>query len=178
MGYWHNPYDRTSSLREIDLRDELHQMLFGTSSEIPKGKIGLLRRMRRDDEGELVRCSCRNEVTDEPDRDFYCRECVGMGYLWDEYKIVYYKNNESFKEDRKGLFYFEYDSEVTKDDYIIEVALNTEGVPLSPVRRESVYEIITADPFRADNGRIEFWTILAQYRRDWSVWYNVKLRNG
>jgi hypothetical protein len=168
-----NPYNASSIGKEIDLRSELHRLLFGAADEIPKGKIGLLRRMRKDNNNQMIRCPCRNELTDEPDRDYYCRTCNSMGFLWDEYKIVYYKNNESFKEDRKGLFYLEYGADVTKYDFIIEVALNSEGVPLVPVRREAVYDIILADPFRADNGRIEFWNITAQHRRDWSTWYGV-----
>ena len=73
------------------MRAELRRTLCGAPDEVAKGKVGLLRKMREDGSGDLVRCPCRNQATTEPDRDFFCRYCHGMGYFWDEHKIVYYK---------------------------------------------------------------------------------------
>jgi len=172
-----NPYSRTgSSGLELDLRAEMDDLLFGSYGEVAKGKVGLLRKMRIDSNGEHIRCPCRNKVTDEPSRDQYCRYCHGHGYFWDETQIVYYKNNDSFVKDGEGLFYLQYDLEITERDYIIELKLDSEGRPIEEIERESVYEIESADKFRADNGRIEFWQISAKYNREWSVHYGVKNR--
>jgi hypothetical protein len=172
-----NPYGTARSGGiELDLREELSQLLYGSAGEIAKGKVGLLRKMREGSDGELLRCPCRSRITDEPDRDSFCRYCHGHGYFWDEYKIVYYKNNESFQDGGKGLFYLEYNVDVSSSDFIVEVVLDNEGRPAQPVERSAVYEIVSADQFRADRGRVEFWQVTAQYRREWSVWYGVKNR--
>lgn len=172
--------------REMDLRAELHRTLFGATDEVSKGKVGLLRVMRKDSDGELLRCSCRNRLTDEPDRDSFCRYCHGHGYFWDEHKIVYYRNDDSFRK-REGrvqeyegdLFYLEYSDEVSPGDFVIEISLNTDGVPVRPIERLKVYDIISADHFRADNGRVEYWRLRAKFRREWSVWYDrVKNRQS
>jgi len=177
------PYRGTSSKIELDLREELSRLLYGAEDEIAKGNVGLLRRMRRDEDGELMRCPCRNKITDEPDRDFFCRYCHGHGYFWDEYKIVYYRNDDAFrkskgkvKEFEGVLFYFEWNADIEPTDYIVEVALDKEGRPLQPVQRIKVYDILSSDTFNADRGRVEFWQIRAKERREWSVWYGVKNR--
>lgn len=178
-----NPYSVSGGRIELDLRKEMKELLYGSPGEIAKGKVGLLRRMRKDSNGDLMRCPCRNKITDEPDRDFFCRYCHGHGYFWDEYKIVYYKNDDSFRK-REGkvqeyegdMFFFEYFKELSPYDFIIEIALDNDGIPIQPVQRLKVYDIISADQFRADYGRVEFWQVRAKFERKWSVWYGVKNR--
>jgi hypothetical protein len=185
-GNLRNPY-RTTSNRgiELDLRKEMKELLYGSGGEVAKGKVGLLRKMRLDSNGDLVRCPCRNKITDEPDRDFFCRYCHGHGYFWDEYEIVYYKNDDSFRK-REGkvqeyegdMFFLQYTEDLSPHDFIIEIVLDKNGVPVQPVQRLKVYDIMSSDQFRADYGRVEFWQVRAKYRREWSVWYGIKLRTS
>lgn len=168
---------------ELDLREEMKRLLYGAEDEIAKGKIGLLRRMRRDDNGELVRCSCRDKVTDEPDRDHYCRYCSGHGYFWDEYKMVYYRNDDAFMKsegkvkDFEGVFfYIEWFADIDPTDVLVEIKLDKDGYPVQPLQRLKVYDILSSDAFCADYGRTEFWQIRAKDRREWSVYYGVKNR--
>ena len=176
-----NPY--ASSKREIDLRKELEDTLYGTSNEISKGVKGLLRKMRRNSSGVLQRCACRDILTDEPDLDSYCRYCLGHGYYWDEIPITYYRNSTPFgrqeentREYLSHIFYLEYDVPVTSDDYIVSVRLDTEGNVIIPVVRDSYYRILSADPYRGENGRIEFFAVRAVEEREWSVNYGVRNR--
>lgn len=162
--------------REIDLRVELQRTFFGASDEVRKAKKGILRKMRRDSDGEHVRCPCRDKCTDEPDKDFYCRYCLGMGFLWDEREIVYYKNEDSFNKQEGFLFYLQYDEELSTEDYIIEINLDKEGEPVMPVERQTFFDIVRAQAYRSDRGRIEFWQVRAKEERKWSVWYGVKNR--
>lgn len=178
-----NMYPTTASRKELDLRQEINRLLYGASDEIAKGRQGLLRKMRKDSNGNLLRCPCRNRNTDEPDRDYYCRYCLGMGYFWDEVKIVYYRNDGSFrkregktKEFEGDIFYLEYDTVISSNDYIVTVNLDKDGDPSIPVTRDTYFKILSADPFRADNGRIEFWAVRAIEERKWSTWYGVKNR--
>lgn len=179
-----NPYRGIHSRKEIDLRDELNRTLYGASDEIAKGRIGLLRQMRRDSSGNLVQCPCRSDITTEPDRDHFCRYCHSHGYYWDEYRIVYFKNDETFKrssgnieEYKSNMFYFEYYGNIYNEDFIVEVKVDKEGIPEVPIKRLKVYDIISADELRAENGRTEFWQVRAEENREWSVWYGVKPRN-
>jgi intein/homing endonuclease len=71
-----SPYPTTASGKELDLRKEINRLLYGAIDEEAKGRWSLLRRMRRDSNGNRIRCACRDNVTDEPDKDYYCRYCV------------------------------------------------------------------------------------------------------
>ena len=178
-----NLYPTSTSGKELDLRQEIYRLLHGAIDEEAKGRYGLLRKMRRDGNGNPVRCACRNPITDEADKDHYCRSCLGMGYYWDELKILYYRDETSFRK-RSGTnkeyvgdhFFVEYSNIVTDDDYIITVKLDVNGVPESPVTRNLFFKIIGATSFRSDNGRIEFWRIRAVEERKWSVYYGVQNR--
>lgn len=165
-----------SSGKELDLRTELDRTFNGASDEIRKGRIGLLRKMRRDEDGEPVRCPCRDNQTDEPDRDSHCYICKGMGFLWDERKILYYKNESSFLDGKGYKFYIQYDQEITDIDYIVKIKTNKEGEPTSPIEREKLYKISKAHDYKSDKGRLEYWETLAIEERKWSVHYDVKLR--
>lgn len=169
-------YGQSSSNLELDLRNELSRTLNGASDEIRKGRIGLVRRMRRDDSGGTVRCPCRDQQTDEPSRDSYCRYCLGMGFLWDEYEMLYYKNEDSFQDGKGFSFYLQYDKYVSDIDYLVEIEVDKEGEPVFPVERKAIFNISEAHPYKADRGRLEFWQILALEERKWSVHYGVKNR--
>ncbi len=176
-----NPYTNLypSGSKEIDLRVEMDRTLYGAPDEEAKGRIGLLRKMRINDEGNLTRCPCRHDVTDEPDKDYYCRSCLGMGFFWDEYQIVYYRSNDSFDKNHKyrsDFFYLEYDEEISSSDYIVLVALNVEGEVIEPVQRTDYFKIDNAINFRSNNGRVEYWRIRASEERNWSTWYGVTNR--
>jgi hypothetical protein len=181
----YNLYPLASSGKELDLRTEFYSLLYGSTGEIAKGRIGLLRHMRRDSEGNRIPCPCRDRNSNEPDRDYYCRSCLGFGWFWDEVKIVYYRDDSSFREvdgenkEFKGdVFYVEYDVTVSSDDYIVTLKLDVDGNIQTPVERDVYFRILSAPVFRSDNGRIEFIAIRAIEERKWSSWYGVKLRNG
>jgi len=183
VGIIRNPYGSASSFKELDIREELNRTLYGASDEVAKGRVGLLRRMRRDDNNKLIRCPCRDALSDEPDRDYYCRSCLGHGYLWDEVEIVYYNNSAPFSraegkvQDFNGeIFYTEYDNIISPEDYLVEIKTDNSGKPRRPVTREKYYNIQDAKHLRCDVGRAEFWQIRAKYQRPWSVWYGVENR--
>jgi len=159
---------------ELDLRTEFHRFLFGSATEIPKGRIGILRRMRRDDDGNVVQCPCVSAITGEPDKDTPCNYCWTEGNLWDEEWITYYKMLASSHEGlvRKNqphepgvsnipfvFFYLEYDVAPTRQDKIIEVARDVDGDIIVPYKRETIYPISICEDFRSDNGRVEYWRV-------------------
>lgn len=160
---------------ELDLRDEMQEFLHGSAGEIAKGRIGLLRRIRTDSNGNKIKCSCRDTITDEPDRDYYCRQCNGVGYLWDERELVYYKDDGSLEVKDEVFFYMEYFVEPSENDFIIELTRDVDG-NITSSEDKKLYRVEEAEPFRSDNGRVEYWRCRTKYLRDWSVWYGVQSR--
>ena len=159
--------------KELNLREEFNKTLYGDFDEIAKGRTGLLRKMRRNEEGDLIRCSCRDIVTDEPSSDYHCRYCKGHGYYWDEIPIVYFYNKNNDVDD---IFYLEYNIEVTDRDYIVQVKLDNNGNIIIPVQRERFFRIREVDIEVADFSKIEFTVVKTVEERKWSTWYGVKNR--
>jgi len=164
----------TASIRkEIDLRQELKDILYGSASLLPHGQLGLLRRMRKDDAGKLIPCPCVDPLTGEGDRDYLCPVCLGESYLWDEEYITFYKTEVAGREvafagkeiKHQGgilnvktiLFYMEWFVNPTEHDRIIELELGLDGAPLNPIKRKQVNVITTAQDYRSDFGRVEYF---------------------
>lgn len=177
------PVTRTGN--EIDLRVEFYRFLYGFGNEIPKGQVGILRRMRTDDSGDLIPCACVDSLTNEPDRDTLCPYCLGEGLLWDEEWIVYYKmmvaSHEGMvrkdKTEKPGIsnipyafFYVEHDVNPTRKDKIVEVVRDTNGNVIRPYQREAINTIATAEPFKSDLGRIEYWRLACSKDSLLSTW--------
>lgn len=173
---------------EIDLRQEFHDLLYGSATEIAKGRPAILRRMRRDESGNLVRCPCVDSKTNEPDQDTPCQYCWGEGYLWDEEWVIIYKQVVSSaraaprlpQEYKPGVawipleyIYMEYFVNPTRFDKYIEVALDEEGAPVVPYKREAKYNISLPQYLRADNGRIEYWRLAVNRDTLKSNWEQV-----
>lgn len=156
---------------EIDLRSEFNNTLYGRSPEIQKGQQGLLRVFRIEN-NLLVKCPCIDKVTGEPDRESRCPICFGEGRLFDESTIEFYKvrvgtETAQTQQDRlhsPGLintetevFYISSTYSLTKTDKIVVLALDKEGIPLTPIKRSYLFRIAELRPMRLDNGRLEFW---------------------
>ena len=161
----------SSGSTEIDLRKEFDEIVFGGNGTLPHGQTLVHRKMRRDDDNNLVSCSCRDSITDEPDTEASCPFCLGEGYYWDEDWIVgfsgYIGASGGLSNRVKGLFpgsirvdykifYFRYDTELSYRDKIVEIQLDTEGEVVVPYRREAIYKPQTIVKYRSDYGRIEY----------------------
>lgn len=170
-----NPYGVGATTgAEPDLRQEMTNTIQGDYPEIAKGQTGILRRMRRDDSNNTIPCDCIDDLTKEPDKSSFCPECYGLGALFDEEYVTFYKvlQDQTFSSPRKQqfqspgvlddpfiVFYFEYDIDITQDDRIMEISLDEEGDVNVPVTRLTCYRIDKTWAYRSDNGRIEYWKV-------------------
>lgn len=162
-----------ADLGTISLRDEMISLLTGTDGEIPKGQTFILRRMRRDDDGNLTECACVDTFTQEASLDFRCSYCYGHKYLFDEELVTGYKTNVSSVSSSRAfdlaktefgalelpamVFFFDYSVEPTLNDKIVLIELDLEGDPIIPYNRTFLYEINLLRDLRSDRGRVEFW---------------------
>ncbi len=164
----------SSSGNEINIREEFSAMFDGVYPENSKCMQGVLRRARRDSDGNTIPCQCIDPTTNEPDRSNFCYSCHNIGYLFDDEYILFYKVllDKSFNAVRKNnyeqvgifdtpfmAFYFKYDSDITLQDYIIELTLDTEGNPIIPIKYKEMYRIDKPFDYRLDNGKLEYWKV-------------------
>ena len=163
---------------EPNMREELINTLDGSSQEVAKGQPGILRIMNRDSNNNLVPCGCVDEITNEPDKDRFCPICFGMGYLWAEEHVVFYRilqdsnTDNSLKEKlrEQGLinvpiivFYIRYSALITKEDRVVRLELDDDGSASSPLKRLGIYRINGLWDYRADNGKLEYWKVFTHH---------------
>jgi hypothetical protein len=171
-------FSNSTAGTEPNMRQEFINMMDGSYPEIAKAQGGLLRRMRRNSSGQLIACGCVDAVTREPDRDRFCPVCYGEGNLWDEEELDLYRTLEDsdvdnvLKNNLQGpglinvplvVFYIRYDSDITRDDKIIELVLDTAGDAVTPRQRKRLFRINSAHDYRADNGKLEYWKVFAHH---------------
>lgn len=167
-------YGSGTSGTEPDMRQELINMFDGKYPEIAKAQTGLLRRMRTDSNNRKIACGCVDSITREPDKDRFCPICYGEGFLWDEELLQYYRvlqsgnTNNALKDKliEPGLinipivvFYIRYDSAIVKEDKVVRIAMDLDGVALTPRYRIAIYRVESVWDYRSDNGKLEYWKV-------------------
>jgi hypothetical protein len=174
-------FPRASSGSEVDLRSEFDTLMFGSATEIGHSYPGFLRTMRRDTNGNPIKCSCfEAENTSEPDPS--CSYCLGEGYIWTETWLYYryqYVSADSgmarkwmnvapgLERTDYMLFYLRYDTIVTLADKLITIALDKEGKPITPYVRTGIFKPSTSYELRSDNGRVEFMAVFCKEEDAW-----------
>lgn len=174
-----NFYPR-SNKGEIDLRKELHELLFGSPTEVAKGQYVVFRRMRRKSgvvypsgEDDLVWSPARDPYTFQGSKDYINPWSEGEKYLFDDQMIKKYSSYPTKFEGTQtivpidpgnipaGIVYHYVESWVMPSiwDKLIEVVVNEEGIPISPIKMLKSYSIKSAEMFRSDKGRIEYFRI-------------------
>lgn len=169
--------NRFGATAEIDLRQEFDDLVLGGNTSIQHGHKLILRKMRRDESNSLVACVCKDSLTREPDPENQCPYCLGEGYYWDESWMTGYSTyvgadgglSAKVRQLFPGtinvdymIFYLRYDTDITYDDKIVELKLDTEGVPIVPYKREAIFKPQTIDKRRSDRGRIEYIRIFCR----------------
>ncbi len=156
--------------KEISLRDEFEATFDGTSIEETKKQPCLIRVMRKDANGKKIVCGCVSPTTGEPEKDRFCPICLAEGFLWDEefsdmYTVLLTPKQVLLEGGLTDIplviFYMRHDTNVTKDDKVIELVLDLEGIAVKPIQRKNVFRIQHLQPLRLDKGRMEFlklWT--------------------
>jgi len=171
-------YPNSSSGNEINLREEFIKLIDGTSCDPQRGHWVLLKRI-----STRQRCSCWERVGEGefqysednrkyPEPDPRCTVCNGEGWI---YKEELYKTRRRIITPPEGqgsmekqtdfglvnvpliIYYFKNYVRPTEYDRIIEIDNNEDGSPLKPIVKRDTYSIITSEPFRDINGRIEYW---------------------
>ncbi len=164
-----NDFYSSNSAGEISMRAEFNNTIYGTFQETAKGQVGLLRDFRLDDNDKTIPCPCVDPVTAEPDRESRCPVCLGEGKLWDEIHLDFYHTKPGIDADQDKLqapgivnteievFYIPWGFSLTKDDKIVVLVLDKEGLPAIPTKRFQLFRIAELKQMRLDNGRLEFW---------------------
>lgn len=165
-----NPYKNVRRT-EPSMRDEMEHMLDGIFPEIAKKQPALIRKFRRDSLNKRIACDCVDPVTHEPDKDTFCPFCQGEGYYWDESYVDVYKVLQSPSPLREEMFppgllnvplmifYTRSSVDLTKEDKLVELVLDSDGQPADPIRRRELFRISSLVDYRSDNGRLEYWKV-------------------
>ncbi len=166
--------------KEIDLRKELHETLFGGLHETEKGQIVIFRRMRRKPgitypvtEDDLQISPSQDKFSHHAPREHPDNWSFGERFLFDDRLIKLYRswpisieNTNTLTQIDPGwlpgglaFYYLEAWTMPSVYDKIIEVVRDMDGVPVSPLRLERKYSVKSAEAFRSDSGRVEFWRL-------------------
>lgn len=166
----------------IDLRDELHALLFGRADLIPQGRPFVLRQMTD------TRCVCW-DTTSGGSRTPSCRYCGGEGYYWTEtqwtmwmasgvapvYKPGFLASGQypqaqiGYTDPNRGTAYCEFNVFPNYERYTLPanpspdklyaLKVDVNGNTMIPLVRTSKWKILNVTPLFGDFGRIEFFEL-------------------
>jgi len=169
---------RVADSGEISLGEELDSLLTGSGGDVPKGRVFILRRLRRDSNDVPTQCVCVSEGPyKQAEHDYPCPYCLGTGFLFDEISFVAYKVivtsasgsgvakgglvKQEFgnMEEAEVKFYLKHTTVPKVRDRIVEIEYDVEGNIVSPLNRTTIYEVAVVRPMAGDNGRVEYFTV-------------------
>ena len=145
----------------IDLRAELRELFYGTSSQPGMSFDVIVRNVDK-----TQRCPCWDPIKEEADQN--CKRCSGNGWLiYDKvYKTVKRKYIGKEEVDPAGqyeydtsLFFFEHDAVLSEEGSLIEVVTDDMGNMASPVKYIKRHTIKDVEPLRGNHGRVEFYKL-------------------
>ena len=179
--YVENP----QALHNIDLRDKLHQLLFGDRAHPGQGKKVIIRFM-----DEVCPCVLEERGQKHREPDPTCSICQGEGYTFTDkpyttWRSVIDSHSGSllgtFTEQLPGVttiagynFIFEWNTPLRPIDKIIEVDLDIEGnIPADGLKaRDKLtyqykkFKISQLIIYRGDNARVEYVRCICE-KEDW-----------
>jgi len=165
----------------FDLRDEVHDTLFGTLLEPGIGQQVMLRRLRDQT------CACWDGVSGSPNSG--CRYCDGEGYLWEEdmqacymarnfggvqnpSNVIANQQNTAkwgISDENRAIAYFEYLVFPNYERYLIpqhpsfdklyELKVDFDGNLVRPLVRTGKWSIKSVTPHRGDQGAVIFFEL-------------------
>lgn len=174
-GLWPSPVN-------IDLRDEMHAILFGGVDIPPQGHNMVLRELTDQF------CSCWNGVETGSIQP-KCAYCQGEGYLWRERQIVAYltygvapvykpafqasgdypQTSWGFDDNERAIGFCEYTTFPNYERYTIktekkfdklyDLKVGPSGSLIFPNIRTAKWKVLDVLPYRGDNGRIEYFML-------------------
>lgn len=177
------PFPLTRQYGEIDLRSEMKIMLEGNQYYPRRGHWVILRRMDK-----RQRCFCWNSRPITPDEynedkgkynepELRCPVCNGEGWVYDDELHLARRRIVAPEIGLAGIevnadiglmnvthivYYLQYYVNPKKEDKILEVELGADEKPVHPYNILEMHKIAIAEPFRDQNGRIEFWRAAAK----------------
>jgi hypothetical protein len=177
------PFASTVKQQEIDLRAEMKLMLEGNEVYPRRGHWVLLRRM-----DSRQRCFCWNRKGKDDKKytldkgkynepEMRCPVCHGEGWVYeDELHLarrvlvspeIGLAGSETMTETgwfniNYIVFYFMYYVAPKKGDKVIEIDLDDDANPIRPFKQREMYRIAIGEPFRDQNGRVEYWRAAAK----------------
>jgi hypothetical protein len=165
----------------IDLREEMHAVLYGRSDVVPQGRKVALREVTN------TTCSCWDGLNGGPIQD--CPYCKGVGYQFRErlltvfiargvapvYKPGYLGTGDfplnpygyddpnratGFADYKAFPNYERYTIQTHKSmDRILELKVKEEGGLSYPLTYTAEWKLVNLIPFFGDNGRIEYFEL-------------------
>ena len=124
-------FNRNHNDCELDLRKEFDEIVFGINGCRAHNHLILIREVRKDSNGNLIKCACVSDLSEEADAESSCRFCLGEKYIWDERFVRCYsslvgadggKGNRTkrpspgeFRTDYK-VFYLRFDEKISYMD--------------------------------------------------------------
>lgn len=167
-----NYFRSGSEYGNISIRDEFNDLLLGDDLGVPTGTPFLIRKARLVAGTNIPEvCECVDPVTREPDKDFPCPKCHGLGHYFEENIYYGWKFRSGVKSDnnqqasmgevgqRSHNFYFRFNEVFGKIDAIYDVLMDTEGNVVNPIQRIAQHKPTAVDVVRLDNSRVEFIAI-------------------
>lgn len=161
---------------DFDIRESIHNTLYGSVKESPKGQWAVFQKVKRDEKNLPIKSSFTFQISEEGKHNNNAPGTTRTGYLCDEYWVrVMLRPAGRFIADevtnptgsigtnRIVILMSGKEEHIPEEhDFIIMPKTDSEGNVLSPVTPYESWKITVPYHKALDNGRIEYHALIAE----------------
>ena len=162
---------------DVDLRTGVHDILYGTPIERPRGVLVVLQRLKKDSFGNAIRSPYTYKLTGEGKADDRGPATTRTGFYCDEFliRVLYQPASRMIMDElttqtgvqpvtRDLVFVSAFDS-VSEHDCIVFINLDDQGNVINPVTKTKEVIVTKVYPKNLDGGRIEYYACIVEEQK-------------
>ena len=162
---------------ELDLRTAFHNTIYGTDTELPRGRLVVIQRLVRDKNGDPIKSPSAYKTTGEGQNANRGYATTRTGYLCNEVMIrALVKPAGRLVMDEIGapmgefatdrvVFYTSYKHPLNNHDVAILPVIDDDGNIVNPVTIAKEYNLTVPYDRTLDSGRVEFHVCIGEVQK-------------
>ncbi len=162
---------------DIDLRQTVHDILYGTSTERPRGVLVVLQRLKKDASGNVLKSPYTYKLTGEGKADDRGPATTRTGFYCDEslIRILYQPASRMIMDElttqtgvqpvTRDLVFVSALDPISEHDCIVFINLDDQGNVINPVTKTKEVIVTKVYPKNLDGGRIEYYACIVEEQK-------------
>lgn len=175
--YYDVPNEAIHTEHDFSIREAVHDIIYGTTKEKPRGTLTILQSLVKDSRGLPIKHPSSYKISGEGTGAIYipgmtrtgfrCTESIIRTRIRPAGRIIVDELTTPMGEMSpiRDAIYTSYKDPISYRDVLIYPELQEDGYPILPVRPRKELNVVAVYPIYSDVGRIEYYLSIAEEQK-------------